>query len=67
MTPDLVTALIEGGLGVVAITSLSYLFWKVVKRLLEDAKEDRDANREQIGKVVSSLDNLASRINNDRV
>lgn len=67
MDAELIKLILEAGIAVVAVSIIAYLFLKVVKQLLADAKEDRDLNRqsnkENAEAVADAINSLAHNIN----
>lgn len=70
MDAQIISALVEGGLGIFGIAVLGWLFWKIVgllmKNFLVAIKEINDTSKDNVSRQVNALNELAASINSLR-
>jgi hypothetical protein len=70
MDVQIISALIEGGLGIFGLAVVGFLFWKVVELLMQKfviaIQDINEASKENTAKQVDALNELAHSINRMR-
>lgn len=71
MSPELLTTILDAGIGVLAVVVISFLFWHSLKNNKEDRENHRlerkewlESNEKRDNKITAALEHLASSVNN---